>query len=137
MANSIISRNLSSSATRYYDQATFYRSLETIYNSSSSSPSTQQYLDHVTTQISTLFTPNGTSISWDHADHQLDNIRIASSILFLYTQTPAQESGATKTKTKYRAALDFLFDQLVNKQKRNPEGGFWHIKTLNTLIRCG
>ncbi|KAK3343272.1 putative cell wall glycosyl hydrolase YteR [Neurospora tetraspora] len=126
MANSIITRNLSSPATRYYDQATFYRSLEAIvvaHQNSSNSSSFSPYLSHITTQIDSLLHPNGTFISWDYNDHQLDNIRVASSILFLYTSIPPSN---TPQRTKYKAALDFLYDQLVNKQKRNPEGGFWH-----------
>ncbi|EAA27201.1 glycoside hydrolase family 105 protein [Neurospora crassa] len=123
MANSIIARNLSSPATRYYDQATFYRSLEAIVTSSSPSFSAQYYLSYITTQIDSLLHPNGTFVSWDHTDHQLDNIRVGSTILFLYTTTSPSD---TERRGRYKVALDFLYDQLVNKQKRNAEGGFWH-----------
>lgn len=126
MADSIITRNLSSPATRYYDQATFYRSLEAIVTSSSSNSTNSTvspYLSYITSQISSLLNPNGTFLSWDRIDHQLDNIRIASSILFLYTATPP---SSISVKNKYKTALDFLYDQLVTKQKRNAEGGFRH-----------
>lgn len=119
MANSIIAHNLSSPATRYYDQATFYRSLEALVTSSPSF-SAPYNLSYITTQIDSLLHPNGTFVSWDHTDHQLDNIRVASSILFLYTTTSPSD---TERRGRYKAALDFLYDQLVNKQKRDAEGG--------------
>ncbi|KAK3989054.1 glycosyl hydrolase [Cladorrhinum sp. PSN332] len=113
LADSIISTNLVPQ-TRWYTEATFYRGLEAVYNHTSSA----QYLSFLTSQIDPIILPNGTLKGWDYNDHQLDNIRVGSTILYLHTLYPSVP--------KYRAAADFLHGRLLNHQKRTPSGGFWH-----------
>ncbi|KAK4222304.1 glycosyl hydrolase [Podospora fimiseda] len=113
LADSIISANLVPQ-TRWYTEATFYRGLESVYNHTSF----QKYLDFIIAQIDAIILPNGSLKGWDYNDHQLDNIRVGSTILYLHTLFPSIQI--------YRAAADFLHDQLLNHQKRTPSGGFWH-----------
>ncbi|KAK0610635.1 glycosyl hydrolase [Bombardia bombarda] len=111
MADSMIAHGVT--ATRWYDVATFHRSIEMVYNATSS----PTYLKYLISQIDAILHTNGSIKDWDLTDHQLDNIRVGAVILNLYTLNPLP---------KYKTALDFLHDQLVNKQKRTPSGGYWH-----------
>ncbi|KAK3367610.1 putative cell wall glycosyl hydrolase YteR [Podospora didyma] len=111
MTDSMIAHGVS--ATRWYTEATFYRGVEAAHNISG----LRTYQAFLASQIDSILAPNGSFRSWDFQDHQLDNIRIGSAILYLYTLDP---------QPKYRAAADFLYDQLVHHQKRTPSGGFWH-----------
>ncbi|KAK4183851.1 glycosyl hydrolase [Podospora australis] len=114
MADSIISYNIVPQ-TRWYTEATFYRGIEAVYNHTAS----PTYLSYLTTQIDAILTSNGSIKGWDFADHQLDNIRIGSTILYLYTVSAPKNP-------RYKAAIDFLHDRLLNHQNRTPSGGFWH-----------
>ncbi|KAK3689712.1 putative cell wall glycosyl hydrolase YteR [Podospora appendiculata] len=113
MADSMIARPGAVPATRYYGEATFYRGVEAVYNATGDS----SYRSYLISQMDAILTANGSFRSWDYADHQLDNIRVGSVLLYLHSLTH---------DAKYKAAADFLHDQLVNKQKRTPSGGFWH-----------
>ncbi|KAK5651842.1 hypothetical protein OQA88_11611 [Cercophora sp. LCS_1] len=111
MADSLITRGVA--PTRWYTEATFYRSLESLTNYTSQST----YLTHLTTSLSTVFPASGIPTNWDYTDHQLDHIRVGSTLLFLATRT---------ADPRYKLAADFLHTQLVQHQKRTVSGGFWH-----------
>ncbi|GAB1316918.1 Glycosyl hydrolase family 88 [Madurella fahalii] len=122
MADSMIA--LGVEPTRWYSEATFYRGIEALQNhtsSSHSSPSSPSYYAYLTNQISAILTPTGAFTTWNFSDHQLDNIRIGATILYLYTQTPSPTE-----KAQYKTALDFLHTRLTQHQRRTPSGGFWH-----------
>ncbi|KAK4171999.1 glycosyl hydrolase [Triangularia setosa] len=112
LTDSIISYNIVPKS-RWYTEATFYYGVEAVHNHTSS----PAYLSYLVSQADPILTPNGSFVSWDFKDHQLDNIRIGSPLLYLYTQT---------SNVRYRSAIDFLHDRLLNHQKRTPAGGFWH-----------
>ncbi|KAK4465024.1 glycosyl hydrolase [Cladorrhinum samala] len=123
LADSIISANLVPQ-TRWYSEATFYRGLEAVHNHTSD----PKYLDFLTAQIDAVLTPIGDGgvaplKGWDYTDHQLDNIRVGSTILYLHTLSPGKESEAAK---KYKAAAGFLHGQLTTQYKRTASGAFWH-----------
>ncbi|KAK3346330.1 putative cell wall glycosyl hydrolase YteR [Lasiosphaeria hispida] len=111
MTDSLITRGVP--ATRWYTEATFYRGVEAVANLTAD-PSYHSFL---TTSVDTLLLANGTFRGWDYKDHQLDNIRVGSTLLYLHTRTQSP---------KYAAAASFLHNQLVVQQKRTPSGGFWH-----------
>ncbi|KAK3319858.1 putative cell wall glycosyl hydrolase YteR [Cercophora scortea] len=113
MADSMIAHPGAVPATRYYGEATFYRGIEAVYNATGDS----SYRTYLISQMDAILTANGSFRAWDYADHQLDNIRVGSVLLYLYSLTH---------EAKYKSAVDFLYDQLVNKQKRTASGGFWH-----------
>lgn len=98
--------------TRLYTQATFYRGVEFVYNRTEDA----KYKSFLIAQLDSVLTPNGSFTDWDYTSHQLDNIRIGETLLFLY--------GATGDE-KYKNATDFLHQQL-GEQKRTVSGGFWH-----------
>lgn len=98
--------------TRYYTQATFYRGVELVYNKTQDT----RYSSFLTSQLDAVLTSNGSFVDWDYTSHQLDNIRVGETLLFLY--------GATGD-VKYKNAADFLRHQ-INQQKRTVSGGFWH-----------
>lgn len=104
--------------TRWYNEAFFSNAIFALYNATSN----HQYLTYLTTQADAILFPNGSIKGWDLADHQLDNIRVGSVFLALYSQV----TGDNGARARYKSAADFLYDQLVNKQKRTPSGGFWH-----------
>ncbi|KAK0668377.1 glycosyl hydrolase [Cercophora samala] len=115
LTDSIISYNIVPK-TRWYTEATFYYAVEAVHNRTSS----PTYLSYLTSQLDPLLHPgNGSFVSWDYADHQLDNLRIGSPLLHLHTRFPS-------LPRRYRRALDFLHDRLLRHQKRTPSGGFWH-----------
>ncbi|KAK3376203.1 putative cell wall glycosyl hydrolase YteR [Lasiosphaeria ovina] len=115
MADSTITRGVE--ATRWYTEATFYRGVEAAHNASGDA----RYLSFLGAQIDGILQRNGSFRAYDLTDHQLDNMRIGAAILYLYT-TATEPSG----RARYRAAADFLYDQLVHRQKRTASGGFWH-----------
>jgi rhamnogalacturonyl hydrolase YesR len=119
MAESIIA--LGVQPTRWYTEATFYRGLEALHNHTSS-PSHLSYTSYLTSQIDAILTPEGAFTTWSTSEHNLDDIRIGETILFLYTQLPPGSPQAAR----YRTALDFLHTQLTQHQRRTPSGGFWH-----------
>lgn len=110
IADSMIA--ISITPTRYYTQATFYRGVEFVYNKTQDS----KYSSFLISQLDAVLTSNGSFVDWDYASHQLDNIRVGETLLFLY--------GATGN-IRYKNAADFLRDQ-INQQKRTVSGGFWH-----------
>ena len=111
MTDSFITRGVT--PTRWYTEATFYRGVEAVANLTGNAT----YTDFLAKSIDALLLPNGTFRSWDYNDHQLDNIRVGSTVLYLYGLTGA---------ARYRAAADFLHEQLVVRQRRTASGGFWH-----------
>jgi len=117
MTDSAIARGIT--PTRFYDTATFYRGIESVYNATANAT----YRSFLTSQIDAILTANGSFRSWDYNDHQLDSIRIGSVMLYLYTSTTDDNP---QQKQRYKNAADFLYDQLVNKQKKTPSGGYWH-----------
>jgi len=110
MADSQIKRGVA--PTRYYAEATFYRGVEAVYNLTGK----ETYKTYIASQVDAVLTANGSFRAWDFKDHQLDNIRIGATLLFLYLSTG---------QTKYRTAATFLRGQL-DVQKRTRSGGFWH-----------
>ncbi|KAK4443217.1 glycosyl hydrolase [Podospora aff. communis PSN243] len=115
MTDSFITRGVP--PTRWYTEATFYRGVEAVANHTTTLPNA--YLDFLTTSLDAVLTPSGLPRNWDTTDHQLDHIRIGSTLLYLHTTTHPQ-------KPRYRTAVDFLHAQLTTAQKRTPSGGFWH-----------
>ncbi|KAK3314207.1 putative cell wall glycosyl hydrolase YteR [Apodospora peruviana] len=112
MADSMIAHGVS--PTRWYNEAFFSRAIEAVYSATSLST----YRLFITSQIDGILNSDGSIRGWE-SDHQLDNIRVGSAILYLYTLTGSSNQ-------KYKTAADFLYDQLVNQQKRTASGGFWH-----------
>ncbi|KAK1753717.1 glycosyl hydrolase [Echria macrotheca] len=121
MADSQIARGVT--PTRWYTEATFYRGVEAVANLTSNAT----YLTFLTQSINAILSPNTTSSSppfkgWDLTDHQLDNIRIGSPILFLLQTT----HSPNPRQQQLHAAATFLHTQLVQSQPRTASGGFWH-----------
>jgi len=99
--------------SRWYTEATFYRAVEAVANHTS----LPTYNSFLTTSVSSILTPSGPLLNWSSTDHQLDHIRIGSTLLYLYTLT---------SSPLYLSALSFLHNELTAVQKRTPSGGFWH-----------
>lgn len=110
MADSFIERGLE--ADRYYDTAVFYRALEYVYNKTDNAT----YYDTIKSSIDSIILPNNTLNEWDYSEHDLDDIRVGTTILYLWL---------SEGDEKYKATADWLKDWL-DIQARNPLGGFWH-----------
>ena len=112
MTDSFITRGVT--PQRWYTEATFYRGVEAVANLTNNNT----YQTFLRTSLDAVLTSSGLPRSWDNADHQLDHIRIGSTLIYLYTTTTPSD--------KYRAAITFLHKELTTRQKRTPSGGFWH-----------
>lgn len=110
MADSFIARGIE--ADRYYDTAVFYRALEFVYNKTGNA----SYYDTIQTSVDGIILPNNTLTQWNYSEHDLDDIRVGTTLLYLYN---------TDGDEKYKATADFLKDWL-DIQARNPLQGFWH-----------
>ena len=110
MADSFLARGLE--ADRYYDTAVFYRALEYVYNKTANAT----YQDTIRSSVDSIILPNNTLNNWNYSEHDLDDIRVGTTLLYLYL---------SEGDEKYRETADFLKDWL-DVQKRNPVYGFWH-----------
>lgn len=110
MADSFIERGIE--ADRYYYTAVFYRALEFVYNKTGNTT----YHDTIKTSVDSIILPNNTLNHWNYSEHDLDDVRVGTTLLYLY-QSEGDE--------KYKATADWLKDWL-DIQARNPLGGFWH-----------
>jgi rhamnogalacturonyl hydrolase YesR len=110
MADSMISRGVT--PTRYYAEATYHRGIEAVFNLTQN----VSYLTYLKTQVDAVLDADGNLKGWNATDHQLDNIKIGSNLIFLY-----QATGSSR----YRRAASFLHRQL-DSQERTRSGGFWH-----------
>lgn len=73
-------------------------------------------LDYVESWYDAVIDGNGTIYNYKKSNFSTDHICPGRTLFQLYDRTG---------KRKYRAAMDVLFDQLMD-QPRTPEGGFWH-----------
>lgn len=110
LADSFIERGIE--ADRYYDTAVFYRALEFVYNKTGNA----SYYDTIKESVDSIILPNNTLTQWNYSEHDLDDVRVGTTLLFLYN---------TDGDEKYKATADFL-KHWLDIQKRNPLGGFWH-----------
>jgi len=119
MADSFITRGVP--PQRWYTEATFYRGIEAVANLSGPLPN--PYHTYLQTSLDSVLTSTGALRDWDTKDHQLDHIRIGSTLMYLYTTSP---SPSPERSQKYLSAISFLHTELVQHQKRTVSGGFWH-----------
>lgn len=110
LADSFIARGIE--ADRYYDTAVFYRALEFVCNKTGNAT----YYDTIKASVDSIILPNNTLTQWNYSEHDLDDVRVGTTLLYLYE---------SEGEEKYKATADFLKDWL-DIQARNPLGGFWH-----------
>ncbi len=72
--------------------------------------------DYIKSAVDPFIGADGSIATWKPKEHQLDDILLGRQLLLLYgvTQDP-----------RYANAARLLYDQL-QRQPRNPSGGFWH-----------
>lgn len=76
----------------------------------------QKYFDYIKTTIDRLVDENGNIQQYRIDEHNIDQIKTGSVLLFLY-----QETG----QEKYKIASDMIRSQF-DEYPRTKEGGFWH-----------
>ena len=76
----------------------------------------EETLSYVDAWYDAIIDSTGTIFKYKQSNYSLDHICPGRTLFSLYDITG---------KEKYRAAMDTLYNQLLN-QPRTPEGGFWH-----------
>lgn len=110
MADSFVERGIE--ADRYYDTAVFYRALEYVYNKTEN----RTYYDVIKQSVDSIILPNNTLNQWNYSEHDLDDVRVGTTLLYLYN---------SEGDEKYKETAEFLKNWL-DIQARNELGGFWH-----------
>jgi unsaturated rhamnogalacturonyl hydrolase len=75
-----------------------------------------RYFNYIKSSVDPFIGPDGSILTYNASENQLDNILLGRQLLLLY--------GVTQNK-RYLTAATTLYQQLA-QQPRTPSGGFWH-----------